>query len=252
MQPTIEIGPLTLQTFGLMLGLGFIAAGLVLARRLRELGRDPEYAYEMIFAALIGGLIGAKLWFVVESGDVGELLSGTGLVWYGGALGGALGVALWGRWRGLLDVRLADLCAPGLALGYAVGRLGCQLAGDGDYGIPSDLPWAMAYPNGTVPTTEQVHPTPVYEFLAMTAVAALLWRLRDRLRPGALFALYLVLAGLERFLIEFIRRNEEVALGMSTAQFVSLVMIAAGVVWLARLRTAGGRTAPRPPARAQA
>ncbi len=253
MQPELEIGPLTLQTFGLMVGLGFVAAGMVLARRLRELGREPDLAYEIVFAALVGGIVGAKLWFVVEEGDLGELLSGTGLVWYGGALGGAAAVLAWARWRGLLDLGLLDLCAPALAIGYAVGRIGCQLAGDGDYGIPSDLPWAMAYPNGTVPTTDEVHPTPVYEFLAMSLVAYGLWTLRDRLKPGGVFALYLLLAGLERFLIEFIRRNEEVALGLSTAQFVSIVMATAGAVWLWRLRPITRRPARRSsPARARA
>ena len=134
---------------------------------------------------------------------------------------------------------VADLVAPALALGYAVGRIGCQLAGDGDYGIPSDVPWAMAYPNGTVPTTDEVHPTPVYEFLAMSAVAGVLWRLRDSLPAGGLFALYLVLAGLERFLVEFVRRNEAVLFGLSLAQLVSLAMIAGGAAWLLSLRGAG-------------
>src|SRR3712207_1824702 len=95
MQPELEIGPLTLQTFGLMVGLGFIASGLVIARRLGELGKDPELSYELVFAALVGGIVGAKLWFVAEEGDLGELLSGTGLVWYGGALGGAAAVLFW-------------------------------------------------------------------------------------------------------------------------------------------------------------
>jgi phosphatidylglycerol:prolipoprotein diacylglycerol transferase len=218
-----------------MLGLGFVAAGWLIAKRLKELGKSPDVAYELVFAALIGGVIGAKLWFVIEEGDSGELFSGVGLVWYGGLLGGAAGVLLWARHRDMLDARLLDLCAPGLALGYAVGRIGCQLAGDGDYGIPSDLPWAMAYPDGTVPTTDQVHPTPVYETLAMSLLALGLWRLRDQLKPSGLFALYLLGSGLERFLVEFVRRNEEVALGLSAAQFFALVLVAAGAIWLWRL-----------------
>jgi phosphatidylglycerol:prolipoprotein diacylglycerol transferase len=235
MQPEIDIGPLTLQTFGLMLGLGFVAAGWLIAKRLKELGKSPDVAYELVFAALIGGVIGAKLWYVIEEGDLGELFSGVGLVWYGGLLGGAAGVLLWARHRDMLDARLLDLVAPGLALGYAVGRIGCQLAGDGDYGIPSDLPWAMAYPNGTVPTTDEVHPTPVYETLAMAGLAFALWQLRDKLKPSGLFALYLLGSGLERFLVEFVRRNEEVALGLSAAQFFALVLVAAGAIWLWRL-----------------
>ena len=110
-----------------------------------------------------------------------------------------MAVLLWARYRDFLGLALLDLCAPALAIGYAVGRIGCQLSGDGDYGVASDLPWAMAYPDGTVPTTEEVHPTPVYESLAMGLVAWVLWRLRNSFRPGILFALYLVLAGLNAF-----------------------------------------------------
>ena len=114
-------------------------------------------------------------------------------------------------------------------MGYAIGRVGCQLSGDGDYGVHSSLPWAMAYPKGTVPTNVEVHPTPVYETLTMGLVALLLWQLRDRLTGGRLFALYLVLAGVERFLVEFIRRNDDVALGLTLPQLLSLGMIVFGV-----------------------
>jgi phosphatidylglycerol---prolipoprotein diacylglyceryl transferase len=235
--PELHIGPLTLQSFGLMLALGFLASGSLIAVRLRELREPVDHAYEIVFAALVGGIVGAKLWYVAQTGDVGELFSGVGLVWYGGIVGGAVGVLAWAHRRGMGTLAVMDLCAAPLAIGYAVGRIGCQLAGDGDYGIPSNLPWAMAYPDGTVPTTQQVHPTPVYEFLVMSLVAYGLWRLRGRMRPGGVFAVYLLAAGTERFLIEFIRRNEKVALGLSLAQFVSLALMVAGAVWLARLRT---------------
>ena len=114
--------------------------------------------------------------------------------------------------------------------------MGCQLSGDGDYGTESDLPWAMAYPDGTVATTDEVHPTPIYESLAMGLVALVLWQLRDRFRPGVLFALYLVLAGAERLLVEFVRRNDAVVAGLTLAQLVSVAMIAAGAAWLWRVR----------------
>jgi phosphatidylglycerol:prolipoprotein diacylglycerol transferase len=246
MQPEIALGPLELKTFGICFALAFLAAGAVLARRLRELGKPPDWAYEVIFAGLAGGLVGSRIDYLAQnwdevSGDLlGNVVSGTGLVWFGGLVGGAAGVLLWARWRGWLGARLLDACAVPLALGYAVGRIGCQLSGDGDYGTASDLPWAMAYPDGTVPTTEEVHPTPVYETLAMGGVALLLWRRRDDFRPGGLFALYLVLAGLERLLVEFIRRNDEVVAGLTLAQLVSVGMIAAGGAFLATART------PRP------
>ncbi len=240
MQPEIEIGPLTLQTFGIMFALGFVAAGALVARRLKELGRPVDWAYEMVFAALIGGIVGARLDFVIQNYDsvkddlLGNIFSGAGLVWFGGAIGGAIGVVIWARWRRLLGLSLLDIAAPGLAIGYAVGRIGCQISGDGDYGIPWDGPWAMGYPDGTVPTPPgvTVHPTPIYETLAMGLATYALWRLRDAFRPGLLFALYLVIAGTGRFLIEFIRRNDEVALGLTQAQLLSLVMLVAGGAWL--------------------
>jgi phosphatidylglycerol:prolipoprotein diacylglycerol transferase len=244
MQPEIHLGPIDLQTFGICFALAFVVSFAVLARRLKELGQPPDWAYEMGFAALIGGLIGSRVDYTAQNYDdvrddlLGNIFSGAGLVWFGGLLGGAIGVCLWAWRRGYLGLPLLDLAAPGLAVGYAIGRIGCQLSGDGDYGQPSDLPWAMAYPEGTVPTDQEVHPTPVYETLAMGAVAVVLWRLRDRVRPGMLFALYLVLAGIERLLVEFIRRNETVLAGLTLAQLISIAMIAAGALWIARERGA--------------
>ena len=239
MQPEIQLGPLTLQTFGICFALAFISGGFLVGVRLKELGKPVDWAYEGCFAALAGGLIGARLYWVAENWDqasedfLGNVVSGSGLVWYGGAIGGAIGVILWARYRHFRGTALLDVAAPGLALGYAVGRIGCQLSGDGDYGKPWNGPWAMAYPDGTVPTTDEVHPTPVYETLAMCLVAYVLWRLRFRLTGGLLFALYLVLAGAERLLVEFVRRNEDVALGLTQAQLISVAMILAGGIWLA-------------------
>lgn len=250
MYPEINIGPLTLQTFGLCFGLGFIAAGAVIARRLGEWNKPTDWAYEIAFAALIGGFVGARLYFLVQNWEevvddpIGSTVSGSGLVWYGGVIGGALAVIGWGAWRGMLNLRLLDMAAPPLAIGYAIGRVGCQLSGDGDYGEPWDGPWAMAYPEGTVATDVPVHPTPIYETVAMGIVAIVLWHLRDRYRPGVLFALYLLLAGTERFLVEFVRRNEAVVAGLTEAQLMSLAMIVVGSFWFASKRGSGPTPAP--------
>src|ERR1700752_5382342 len=252
MQPEIHLGPLTLQTFGIALALAFRAAAARVARRLGELGKPTDWAYEVILAALAGGIIGARLDFVVENSSsvkdalFGNIFSGSGLVWYGGAIGGAIGGTLWAWRRGMLSAALLDLCAAPLALRYAIGRIGCQVSGDGYYGKAWDGPWAMAYPDGTEPTDTPVHPTPIYETLAMGMVAYLLWRLRERCQAGVLFSIYLVLAGAERFLIEFIRRNDAVFLGLTQAKLISLGMIAAGAAWIALKASRG--TLPRAPA----
>jgi phosphatidylglycerol---prolipoprotein diacylglyceryl transferase len=256
MKPSIDVLGLSVKTFGLCFALAFVVSGAIVTRRLKELGRPPDWAYEMVFAALLGGLLGARgYWLLGNLGELaddplGAILGGSGLVWYGGALGGAAGVLLWARRRDMLNLELADLCAPALAMGYAVGRIGCQISGDGDYGKATDLPWGMAYPHGIVPTSEVVHPTPVYETLAMGLGAWALWRARDALRPGVLFACYLVLAGSERLLVEFVRRNEPVLAGLTEAQLTSVVMLLAGVAWLVRAARSGGlRAQPAAPAR---
>jgi phosphatidylglycerol:prolipoprotein diacylglycerol transferase len=238
MYPEIHLGPLTLQTFGLMFALAFLAAGALIAKRLKEIGKPVDWAYEMGFAALIGGVVGSRLYFIVQNYDsvkddlLGNLFGGSGLVWYGGAIGGAFAVFLWAWYRDFLRLALFDLAAPALALGYAIGRCGCQLSGDGDYGKAWDGPWAMSYPDGTVPTDRTVHPTPVYETLAMGLGAWILWQLRDRFRAGVLFAIYLLYAGGERFLVEFLRRNSDAVLGLTGAQLESLAMMLLGIGWL--------------------
>jgi phosphatidylglycerol:prolipoprotein diacylglycerol transferase len=249
-KPELHIGGVTLQTFGISFAVAFLFAGFIVAKRLKELGYDPEWAYEIVFFALVGGLVGARVDYLIQnwskvSNDVfGNLFSGSGLVWLGGMAGGALGVVLWAWRRKFLNLTLLDVCAPGLAIGYAVGRVGCQLSGDGDYGIKSSLPWAMSYPHGTVPTTDKVHPTPVYETLLMGIAAIVLWHLRDRFRPGVLFAIYLVIAGVERFLIELIRRNDSVIVGLTLPQLLSVAMAVVGIAWIARARRAGGLALP--------
>jgi phosphatidylglycerol---prolipoprotein diacylglyceryl transferase len=250
MLPEISIGPLDLKTFGICFALAFVASGAIFGRRLRELGKPPDWTYEAVFAALIGGLIGSRVDYLIQnwedvSGDVlGNIFSGSGLVFFGGLLGGAVGVVLWAWWRGWLGWTLLDTAAAPIAIGYAVGRIGCQVSGDGDYGVESDLPWAMAYPEGTVPTEETVHPTPVYETVVMGLATLVLWHLRDRFAPGVLFGLYLVIAGVERFLVELIRRNDSVVGGLTLAQLYSLALLALGsAIMLARRGAARPATA---------
>src|SRR4051812_42881629 len=234
MRPELHVLGVTLQSFGLMLGLAFVVAGVLATVQVREAGRPADWGYEMAAAALVGGLVGARLWWIAEhpgaaaNDPLGALTGGAGLVFHGGALGGALVVGAWAKWRGVLNGRTADIAAVPLAAGYAIGRIGCQLAGDGDYGRAWDGPWAMAYPHGTVPIDTPVHPTPVYETLAMGIVAIWLWRHRHAWRPGTLFAAYLVLAGLERFLVEFLRRNPDAALGLTQPQLFALAAMGAG------------------------
>ena len=239
MRPEIDLLGVPIKTFGLMFALAFLACGALMARRFRELGKPVDYAYEIIFAALIGGIVGSRLYWIVQNYDaakhdlIGSLFSGSGLVWYGGAIGGAIAVIAWAKLRGLLGLGLLDMVAPGLALGYAIGRAGCQLSGDGDYGQKSHVPWAMAYPDGAVPTDTRVHPTPIYESLAMGLIALWLWRRREDYRPGVLFAWWLVLSGLERFLVEFLRRNDVTALGITVPAIESVGLAIAGGIWLA-------------------
>ncbi len=254
MKPEIHLLGISIKTFGVMFALGFLACGALVARRLRELEKPVDWSYEITFAALLGGVIGARGYYLIQNYDqvkhdlIGSVFSGSGLVWYGGAIGGAIGVIGWMRWRKVLELRMFDMCATALALGYAIGRIGCQVSGDGDYGIRSSLPWAMGYPHGTLPTPAgvRVQPTPIYETVAMCLVAYALWRLRDRVRPGVVFALYLVGSGLERFLVEFIRRNKEVVAGLTAPQLESLALLAIGLVWLAVMVRRGGARALRP------
>jgi phosphatidylglycerol:prolipoprotein diacylglycerol transferase len=237
-KPEITVLGLSIKTFGLFFALNFAAWGLLAARRLKELGKPTDWAYEMVTVALIGGLVGARGYFLLQNHDslsLGDIFGGSGLIWYGGLAGGVVAVLTWAKRKDFLSLALVDLAGPCLALGYAIGRIGCQVSGDGDYGKDWSGPWAMGYPDGTVPTApgETVHPTPIYETVTMGLLAFALWQLRDRVRPGVLFALYLVGAGLERFLVEFLRRNNDVLLGLTAAQLESLSLFVAGAIWLA-------------------
>ena len=266
MIPFLHLGPLTIPTFGLMVATGLFVAAYVLQadfnrRRayflnngyLKE-GKDPSHHDEgflIIGIAGLSGLVGARLYHVLESpreliADPSMLVSRFGFAWFGGFLGGFVALIFLAKHYKIPVLVFMDVCSPAAAVGYAIGRIGCLLSGDGDYGIPTTLPWGMSFPNGVVPTTERVHPTPIYEFFIWLAIAAFLWRLGKNTsttggRMGEIFGGYLILTGIARFLIEFIRINPRSFFGLSNAQTASLVSILAGIVLLWRIKSAQQR-----------
>jgi phosphatidylglycerol---prolipoprotein diacylglyceryl transferase len=247
----VDLGPIEVNSWGLMVAIALLLAGVALRSELERLAGRGDVAYSLILAAGLGGLIGARLYWLGEHAGDASLLdsfSGAGFTWYGGLLGGVAAVFAVARIRGVPMRALLDASGPALALGYGVGRIACQLAGDGTYGVASDLPWAMSYPHGEVPTTDRVHPTPVYETLASLLIFWFLWRIRKRSAPLQIFGLYLVLAGAERFLVEFIRRNDAVLLGLTQPQVWAVAMMAGGVIVLAWRKTSAERTSQQPAA----
>lgn len=248
-----QLGRFELTGYGIMMLVAFLVGGWAMRLELRRRRLNEEYAIDVMIFAMIGGIVGAKLWYVALTGDVRALLSRGGLVWYGGFIGGAAAVLLNG-WIRRVPLRFTtELAAPALAIGYALGRVGCFLVND-DYGIPTALPWAMKFPRGLPPSTLEnmllmrapvpadavpgqvlaVHPTQLYETATMFIVFWLLWRLRDhRHGTGWLLALYLLFAGMERFLVEFVRAKDDRLIGaLSLAQATSLVAIALGLYLL--------------------
>ncbi|HET8654591.1 MAG TPA: prolipoprotein diacylglyceryl transferase [Longimicrobiaceae bacterium] len=258
-----RIGSFTVTSFGVMMALSFLTAGFVLSRELRRKGEDPDLAWDLVMYAAVGGVLGAKIYYMIlfwqhtVADPLGAILSRSGLVWYGGFLGAAA-LIYWRLRRGKISVpRVADAIAPALALAYGVGRIGCFLVGD-DYGRPTDLPWAVAFPNGAPPSTAEnlrnlfgvsvpdsipgwtvmsVHPTQLYEVGMAIIMFAILWSLRKRITaPGALFAVYLALAGAERFIVEIFRAKDDRFFGpLTMAQVLSLCLIVVGAVLARRL-----------------
>jgi phosphatidylglycerol:prolipoprotein diacylglycerol transferase len=246
MRPVLfHLGDIAIPSFWAMAFLAFFIGLLVIRRDIVERGYDVRLAYDMVLWAYVGGWIGARL-FVIPTGwtyfvedPIAFLFSSSGWVWYGGLIGGAAGVLGWARSAGMPAAVAGDVMAPALAIGLAVGRIGCQLAGDGDYGLPTDLPWGMSYPDGVVPTTERVHPTPLYELVLYGVIFVALWRQRGRgLPPGHLLGQYLVYSGAARFAVEFVRRNPGWLLGLTTAQWFSIASIGLGVYLMRRARAA--------------
>jgi phosphatidylglycerol:prolipoprotein diacylglycerol transferase len=243
----IDVGGLTISTFGIMMVAGFLGAWVVLAREFAPKGIPAEDAQTAILVAAFGGVTGSKLYYLLDhwrelSEDfVGMVTSRGGLTWYGGFILATLLLVAFLRSRHVPLLRGLDAMAPALMLGYAIGRIGCFLVGD-DYGQPAGVPWAVAFPEGAPPIDVAVHPTQVYETLAGAGIFAFLWLRRRRPAPdGAIVFTWFILAGLERFLVEFLRLNEPVALGLTQAQLLSVGMVVVGMVGLAAI--SGGRGA---------
>jgi phosphatidylglycerol:prolipoprotein diacylglycerol transferase len=239
---TFEIGGfhlrLAVHSYGTFLGLAILTVALLLGSEFERKKINPEIVSSLMLAAIVGGIVGAKLYFVIERGsfNVNTIFSGAGLVWYGGLLGGTAGVLAVIRRARCPLLPTIDAIGPLLLLGYGVARIGCFLAGDGDYGPPSDLPWAMAFPDGVIPTVERVHPTPLYESGMSLIAFGLLWPVRraKESMPGWLFGGYLVLSGLERIVAEFWRRSDPCCLGLTMAQIISFALVILGVFLVVR------------------
>lgn len=255
-----HIGPLTVYSYGLMMALGFLAADWVVTLECRRRSLPADYASSMIVWAAIAGIAASRVLDIFNSfssymaDPKSMIFSGSGFVWYGGMIGGIVAVYVVSRRYKIPFLQTADMAAPALAIGQAIGRLGCLTSGDGDWGLPSTLPWAMSFPKAIVGWNSdtvlklgpggtlvsgyfpgvRVHPTPIYESILYTGVFVLLWSLRKKgLADGRLLYLYLMLAGLSRFMVEFLRINPRVFAGLSEAQVIAIgMMIVGGIGWL--------------------
>lgn len=250
-----KIGPLTVYSYGLMLGIAFIVASYLLTVEFKRRNLDVNYATEETLLAIIFGIIGSKLLHLIENWSefledpIGMAFSPGGLTFYGGFILAFIAIVIYFRRKKISFLYAADATAPSLAIAYGIGRIGCHLAGDGDYGNPTNLPWGVNYsngtvppsymfrgseiannfPNGVVPDITPLHPAPIYEFLMMSIIFIILWKLRKNdWTDGKLFSLYLILSGLERLLIEFIRLNPRLLFNLSEAQLISIVLILIG------------------------
>jgi phosphatidylglycerol---prolipoprotein diacylglyceryl transferase len=246
MLPFIHVGPLTLPTFGIFLATGLLVAAFVISKDLRRRAIDAD-PYVIAIYPGIAGIIGARLYSLFETpreffaNPWPLLFSRSGFTWTGGLIAGFITLLFLARHYRMPLLRMFDVAAPAAAVGYGIGRIGCLTSGDGDYGTPTSLPWGMSFPNGIVPTTDRVHPTPIYEFLGALLIFWILWRLGahtmgDNRAIGKVFAVYLILTGIARFFVEFIRLNPRVLFGLTNAQLASIVCVLLGALLLLRLR----------------
>jgi phosphatidylglycerol:prolipoprotein diacylglycerol transferase len=248
MLPFLHFGHFSVPTFGLMLWLAAVAAAFIMDRNFLRVRIDAD-AVGMVAIAVLAGIIGAKLWHVIDTPiefreEGWKVLWDTaGFAWFGGLVFGISALIFQGWWAKIGGLRTLDLAAPAAAVGYGIGRIGCFLSGDGCYGLPTKLPWGMSFPNGIEPTLVPVHPTPLYELAAGLLIGGWLWWRGGKPRgTGAIVGEYLLLSGIARFLVEFVRRNPKILWGLSNAQLASLGSIVAGIALIAwaATRTASG------------
>lgn len=238
-----KIGPVTINSFGVMAMLAFLIPTLMLRKEVSRKGYDPDLANGIAIAAMIGGFLGARFYYILErwhrflAHPSDYLFTGAGLVWYGGLFGGMIAVIWYIHHNKISIPVIADVMAPLLALGQVFGRGGCLLSGDGDYGPPTDVPWSMSFPKGIVPTTQHVHPTPIYDMFFLFVIFMILWHIRKKEMPtGLKFNLYLIFMGIERIITEFFRNTPKVFMGLTMAQLISIFLIIVGGILILRIK----------------
>jgi phosphatidylglycerol:prolipoprotein diacylglycerol transferase len=250
-----DIGPLQLTGFGIAMLGSFVIAQIIAQRELARRGHDPEPVGDLVFAAVIGGLLGGKLYYAILMHDMGSLVSRAGFVFWGGLMGGILLTYAVIKKKHLKFTRISDTSAIALAAAYSIGRTGCWAVGD-DYGRPYNGIGSVMFPEGAPPSTVAnmsrlfhtpvpaganpadvlaVYPTQLYEVALGFVMFLILWRYRDHKHAeGWLFGLYCVLAGIERFLIEFLRAKDDrlIGGGFTLAQMFAVLFAVGGVIWM--------------------
>jgi phosphatidylglycerol:prolipoprotein diacylglycerol transferase len=249
-----DLGPLQLTGFGFAVLMAFVVAQIISQRELARRGHDPEPIGDLIFAAVIGGLLGGKIYYAILMKDVSAILSRAGFVFWGGLIGGILVTYLVIRYKKLSFTRISDVGGIAIAAAYSVGRTGCWAVGD-DYGRPYSGPLAVSFPEGAPPSTVSsmtelfntpvppgaspndvisVHPTQLYETALGFVMFLILWRYRNHKHAeGWLFGFYCVLAGIERFVIEFVRaKDDRFIAGLTVAQVIALLFAVGGGLWM--------------------
>ncbi len=268
--PFMADAPIT--SFGVFMFLSFLTGGMLLRSEMERAGHDPDRAWDLVFMAVLGGVIGAKVYYVLLNYEsllanpFSAIFSRGGMVWYGGFAGALLLIVFEIKRRGLPLGQIADLCSPTLAIGYAVGRMGCFLVGD-DYGRPTASWVGIKFPDGTPPTRVEdieryfgvqvdpalverfgqvvpVHPTQLYEIAMASLIFLVLWKLRiHKHRPGWLFWICLTLLSIERFLVEFVRVKDDRFFGpLTIAQVIAIALVLLGLWGVRRTWSVGGES----------